>query len=100
MAEKTLMQIIAGHDLHKPTECPTCKSDQIEYLGLGQYRCKECLTIMYDDYGKTRKYIEEHPGATEVDVHTATGVSRDTIRQFVREDRFYVVNERSRNLDE
>lgn len=91
------MELYADADIHKPKECSVCKSSDIEYLGLGQYRCKDCLNDMYDDYGKVRRYLEEHPGSTEVVVHAATGVSREVIRMFVQQDRIGVVNGRNNN---
>lgn len=94
MSDKTIDEVIAANSFHKPTNCETCNSDNIEYLGLGQYRCRDCLSVMYDDYGKVRKYVEEHPGCTEVDVHMDTGVSREMIGQFVKQQRFEVVNGR------
>lgn len=92
MSDKTINELMTEHEMNKPTKCSVCGSTSIEYLGLGEYRCKDCLNRMYDNYGLVRKYIEEHPGATEVDVHMATGVGRETIRHFVREERFDVVN--------
>lgn len=99
MSNKTLMEIFADSDIHKPKECSTCKSTDIEYLGLGQYRCKACMTVMYDDYGKVRRYLEEHPGSTEVEVNANTGVKRETIRMFVHQERFDVVDERVKGID-
>ena len=95
MAEKTLDQIMLNFDLNRPTVCEACNSTDIAYNGLGEYHCKDCGTIMYDDYGRVRSYVEQHRGANEVDVSQATGVSRDKIRQFVREQRFEVVNGRA-----
>lgn len=94
MAEKILRDITIGQDIHKPEKCTQCGCVDIEYLGLGEYKCKDCLIIMYDDYGKVRHYVEEHRGATEIDVSMATGVSRETIRHFIRDERFEVINGR------
>lgn len=92
MADKTLNQIMMDFDLHKPTECTQCGSKDITYCGIGEYKCKDCGCLMYDDYGKVRAYVENHRGANELDVAQATGVSRDKIKQFVREQRFDVIN--------
>ena len=97
MADKTIIELCAESDIHKPKECSACESRDVEYLGLGQYRCKECLTVMYDDYGKVRQYLEKHPGSTEIEVHEETGVTREVIRMFVHQERISVVNGRNNN---
>ena len=92
MADREIRGITMVQDLHRPVRCSECGSKDFDYRGIGEYFCKDCGNVMFDDYGKVRKYVEEHRGATEIDVHIATGVSRETIKQFVRDDRFDVIN--------
>ena len=77
------------------------------YKGLGEYRCEECGESEYDDYGKvrsylekhkganvSRSYLEKHKGANVSDISIETGVSRKSIRQMVKENRFEVIENR------
>lgn len=77
-------------DIHAPLTCSKCGKAAPEYKGVGEYRCSECGFIMYDDFGIVRNYLEKHSGATQSEVSRATGVSMDTIRYFLKEDRLEV----------
>jgi len=81
--------LLLGRDLHKPTSCEKC-GGRVEYKGIGEYKCEDCKAVMYDDYGKVRNYLEENRGATQGEVAAATGVSTNTIRQLLRDDRLEV----------
>ncbi len=74
---------------HRPHICQKCGGVMI-YKGVGEYHCERCDEVAYDDYGKVRLYVEQHPGATVVEAEAATGVSRKTIRQLLREERLEV----------
>lgn len=77
-------------NLNKPVKCEKCDCENIKYNGIGEYECEECKFVMYDDYGKVRNYIEEHPGATATDVSLAVGVSKEKIRRLLREDKIQI----------
>ena len=81
--------LLIGRDLHKPINCERC-GNKVLYKGVGEYECAECGFIMFDDYGKVRNYLETHKGATQGQVAAATGVSTNTIRQLLRDDRLEV----------
>lgn len=72
-----------------PVACVECGSVMV-YRGLGEYCCENCKAIDYDNYGKTRNYIEQNPGASAVDVERKTGVSRSSIREMLKENRFEI----------
>lgn len=72
-----------------PTACKKCGGVMV-YRGLGEYCCEDCRTLDYDNYGKTRNYIEQNPGASAVDVEKKAGVSRSAIREMLKEARFEV----------
>lgn len=72
-----------------PTACKECGGVMI-YRGLGEYCCENCKAVDYDNYGKTRNYIEQNPGASAVDVERKTGVSRSSIREMLKENRFEI----------
>lgn len=73
-----------------PTSCKSC-GGVLVYRGLGEYRCEQCNAIDYDNYGKTRTYIEQNPGASAVDIEKNTGVSKAAIREMLKESRFEIV---------
>lgn len=81
---------LAVKNTHIPHSCVNCGDEEIEYRGLGEYRCSKCGTLMYDDFGKVRNYLEEHRGATQNEVSRETGVSTDVIRHLLREERIEI----------
>ena len=81
---------IDGFGYNVPERCTECSSDKIKYLGVGEYKCEDCGTLMYDDYGKVRNYIEANQGATTSEVSKATGVSTDKIRRLLRDDKIEI----------
>lgn len=74
---------------NKPYFCRKCQGE-LEFLGLGHYKCVKCGFEDYDDYGLVRNYIEQHKGATAGEVSAMTGVSINVINQMLREERFQV----------
>lgn len=77
----------------RPVICGKC-GGVLVYKGLGEFRCEECGESEYDDYGKVRDYLEKHKGANVADISMETGVSRKSIRQMVKENRFEVIENR------
>ncbi len=76
---------------HIPRTCQKCGSVMI-FQGVGEYCCEKCNFVDYDDYGKVRKYLETHKGATALEVESATGVSQRTIRRLLKESRIEVAD--------
>ncbi len=74
---------------HVPQVCKVCGGVMI-FKGVGEYHCEECGAVDYDDYGKVRLYIEEHPGANAAQVEDNTGVSQKVIRCLLKEGRIEV----------
>ncbi len=74
---------------HIPRVCEECGGVMI-FKGVGEYHCEECSSVAYDDYGKVRLYLEEHPGANAMTVEAETGVSQKTIRMLLKESRLQV----------
>lgn len=75
--------------LNIPTYCEKCGGVMI-FKGVGEYKCEECGSLEYDDYGKVRNYIEKHPGATSAQVSAATGVSQKAIRGMLKDERLEI----------
>ena len=83
---------LVRRDIHVPLTCTKCGKASPEYKGVGEYRCSECGFTMYDDFGIVRNYLEAHSGATQSQVSQATGVSMETIRYFLKEERLEVTS--------
>lgn len=66
----------------KPVCCDFCGSS-VEYRGAGQYICKKCKEITYDDYGKVRLFVEENGPMPAMVISKATGVSTDIIQNML-----------------
>ena len=65
-----------------PRICDKC-SGSYEYNGAGEYICRNCGNVTYDDYGKVRKFIEEHGPAPYHVVKKATGVNGKLVREYL-----------------
>lgn len=88
--EESLKKEFLGiNTYNRPQLCDECSGIMV-FKGVGEYRCEDCGAIAYDDYGKTRNYIESHPGATASQVSEETGVSQKSIRQMLKESRLEV----------
>lgn len=74
---------------HIPRECKVCGGVMI-FKGVGEYHCEKCNAVDYDDYGKARLYIEEHPGATAAQIEENMGVSQKTIRLMLKDGRLEI----------
>ncbi len=83
-------QRLVFRNIHAPQTCDKCGKTAMDYQGVGEYKCAECGFVMYDDFGKVRNYLEAHRGAIASEVSQATGVSIDTIRQFLKEERLEI----------
>ncbi|MFW5855838.1 MAG: TIGR03826 family flagellar region protein [Bacillota bacterium] len=49
--------------------------------------CPVCRKEEESDFEKVKEYLWDHPKASIDEVHEATGVERDTIIKFIKEDR-------------
>ena len=70
-------------------ECGECRGT-LTYKGLGEYVCEKCGLVQWDDYGKVRKYLEDHRRATVADVAMATGVKQRIVNELIREQRIEI----------
>ena len=52
--------------------------------------CKECMEEKRNQCRKVKDFLWDNPNSTIDEVHEATGIKRERILQFVREDRFIV----------
>lgn len=86
------MRTIKLNDYSRPSICQECQGIMI-FQGLGQYKCEGCGKLEYDDYGKTRNFIEENPGANVSVIAAETGVSRKSINHMIKEGRFEITKD-------
>ena len=69
--------------------CEKCGAP-LKSIRSGQYQCIECGAIEYDDFGKIRKYLDEHGPASKEEITAATGVSKGVVIDFLKQQRLIV----------
>jgi hypothetical protein len=60
------------------------------YQESGIYQCSLCQHEQLDDFGKIKKYLDEHKGASAVDVAEGTGVKLEMVRTFLKDGRIQI----------
>ena len=89
MNHNRMERLLTSEAYKIPRVCEKC-GGVLVFKGLGEYQCEECGEKAYDDYGKVRAYIEEHRGATAVEVEAAVGVSQKIIRRLLKDGRIEI----------
>lgn len=74
------------------TSCEEC-SGSVQYKGSGRYVCVECGAEYLNDFGKVKQYINDHGPSNAVTISEGTGVSRQKIRNFLRDGRVEIVED-------
>ena len=72
-----------------PVVCKKC-SAPLEFAGRGMYKCPECGEIEYDDFGKIRKFLDEHGPTPAIEISEGTGVTVKKINNFLRQGRMEI----------
>lgn len=85
-------EILGRNQYHTPLVCEKCGGVMV-FKGVGEYRCEDCNSLDYDDYGRVRCYLEQNRGATAAQVEEFTGVKQKTIRQMLKESRLEVTDD-------
>lgn len=75
-----------------PRVCKKC-GGVLVYQGVGEYLCEDCHEEELDDYGKVRRFIEKHSGATAAQIELYVGVSQKVIRQMLKDGRIQIAAE-------
>ena len=70
-----------GHQI-----CPNCNS-HMRYKYGGIFVCDKCGTETTNDYGKVKKYLDEHGPTNAIDLAQQTGVSSSKISAYLRRSR-------------
>lgn len=68
------------------SNCKKCGGKMVyQYTGL--YKCETCGYEELDDFGKVRKYLDEHGPTPAITISEATGVDRSVINTFLKTGR-------------
>lgn len=79
--------------------CPFCKSKDTKYKGLGNFECRTCNRNFTNNYGEIRNYLDKH-GRTPVSVICRdTGIPRQIVNQYIKEDKFQLVDVNGKETD-
>lgn len=70
----------------RPVQCSKCGSS-LYYRGSGKYVCSSCENIEYDEFGKVKKYLDEHGVSTMAVIAEETGVPMKHLNLMLREGR-------------
>lgn len=86
------MRMFGLGEVDRPSLCKQCDGIMV-FRGVGEYKCEDCGIVEYDDYGKVRNYIEANPGANVATIADETGVTRKSINNMLKEERFNIAAE-------
>ncbi len=63
--------------------CPNCNV-RMKYKYAGIYVCDSCGVEELNDFGKIKRYLDEHGPTNAIELSAHTGVSRSKIGEFLR----------------
>lgn len=72
-------------------KCSKCGT-VMKYLALGEFECPACGNEELDDYGRIRKYLDEHGPTSSAAIEQATGVRRTVINEYLRRGRLEITD--------
>ncbi len=75
---------------NKPTSCKSCRG-KVFHIGGGRYQCKTCDTIILDDFGKVKQFLEANGPSTAPVIAQHTGVRMDVIEWFLKNGRVEIM---------
>ena len=82
-AEEGFETLVLGPGILRCQEC----QGAMQFQRRGVYVCIECGWEYLTQFGKVKKYIDEHGPSTALQISQATGVSRKKIDEYIRERR-------------
>lgn len=71
---------------NRPFRCEKCNG-KLFHIGAGKYECEKCKTVIMDDFGKVKDYLDKNGPASAPIISENTGVSIETINIFLRQGR-------------
>ena len=78
-----------GHNPLMRRHCSKCNA-VMKYMAMGEYKCPECGNEELDDYGKVRRYLDEHGSTPAAIIESETGVRRTVINDYLRHGRLEI----------
>ncbi len=76
--------------------CETC-GGRLKSVRSGEYCCTKCGATEYDDFGKIRQFLDENGPASKEEISMATGVEREIIVEYIKEQRLEAVDKAHNN---
>ena len=70
--------------------CEKC-SGIMRYRGSGAYMCEDCESIVLDDFGKVKNFLEKRGPSNIMEIAYATGLERSTVAKMLMDGRIQVV---------
>lgn len=86
MSNKDLSYVEKLLIANKFVHCEVC-GDKLYYLDSGRYECRSCGTIVMDDFGKVKAYLDECGSAPAAVISQVTGVKPEVIEYFLKKGR-------------
>lgn len=84
-SERESMDNLDKLALARPEKCSQCQGE-LNYVGLGHYKCKNCGNEMMDNYGKIKEYLHEHGHVPVFQMARDLGISREDIHIILDEN--------------
>ena len=84
-------------NLINPLTC-SCGSVDLEYVGMGEYKCNHCGKKILNDFGCVYEYVYAHPNASISDVAQATGVKEEDIAEYVYKHKIVAIADPRLNI--
>lgn len=81
-AEKLIMD-------RRPIFCKKC-GGKLFYKDSGEYHCEDCDAIDYDDFGKIKRYLDEHGPTVAPIIAEETGVDLEIINLYLKNGRLEI----------
>ena len=75
---------------NKPIICESCKG-KLFHIGGGSYQCKKCDSIVMDDFGKVKQFLEANGPSSAPEIAQGTGVRMDVIEWFLKDGRLEII---------
>lgn len=73
--------------------CNAC-GGPLKYQSSGVYVCDSCGATEYDDFGKIKMYLAENGPTSKEEIVAATGVSKEMVARYLKEQRLMVRSEK------
>ena len=75
--------------------CTSC-GGPLKYQSSGVYVCASCGSTECDDFGKIKMYLAENGPASKEEIVDATGVSKEAVTRYLKQQRLMIHGETKR----